>query len=153
LGNFSRLKFRPNHYAIFSKKNSPIAKKYCPNGETSPSLVTLAVTAAAVVYFTAFNLKWSGTEARVARFFLVQHSKTGKNIPNDHKMYQIVIRYVHQLVQCHATEKSEAIAHCMCKDLHIACARICTLHVQGFAHCMCKDLPVIPVNKVVDQKE
>jgi hypothetical protein len=30
---------------------------------------------------------------------------------------------------CHATEKSEAIAHCMCKDL-----------------------PVIPVNKVVDQK-
>jgi hypothetical protein len=30
----------------------------------------------------------------------------------------------------HVTEKSEAIAHCMCKEL-----------------------PVIPVNKVVDQKE
>jgi hypothetical protein len=31
---------------------------------------------------------------------------------------------------CHATEKSEAIAHCMCKEL-----------------------PVIPVNKVVNRKE
>jgi hypothetical protein len=31
---------------------------------------------------------------------------------------------------CHATEKSEAIAHCMCKEML-----------------------VIPVNKVVDQKE
>jgi hypothetical protein len=31
---------------------------------------------------------------------------------------------------CHATEKSEAIAHCMCKEM-----------------------PVIPVNKVVDRKE
>jgi hypothetical protein len=31
---------------------------------------------------------------------------------------------------CHATEKSEAIAHCMCKEK-----------------------PVIPVNKVVDRKE
>jgi hypothetical protein len=30
---------------------------------------------------------------------------------------------------CHATEKSEAIAHCMCKEM-----------------------PVIPVNKVVDRK-
>jgi hypothetical protein len=27
--------------------------------------------------------------ARVARFFWVQHTKTGKNIPNDHKIYQM----------------------------------------------------------------
>jgi hypothetical protein len=30
---------------------------------------------------------------RVARFFLVQHTKTGENIPNDHKIYQIDIKY------------------------------------------------------------
>jgi hypothetical protein len=30
---------------------------------------------------------------RVARFFLVQNTKKGRNIPNDHKMYQIAIKY------------------------------------------------------------
>jgi hypothetical protein len=30
---------------------------------------------------------------RVARFFLVQNTKTGKNIPNYHKLYQISIKY------------------------------------------------------------
>jgi hypothetical protein len=30
---------------------------------------------------------------RVARFFLVQHTKTGKYIPSDHKMYESAIRY------------------------------------------------------------
>jgi hypothetical protein len=29
----------------------------------------------------------------VARFFLVQNKKTGRNIPNDHKMHQMAIRY------------------------------------------------------------
>jgi hypothetical protein len=28
-------------------------------------------------------------QSRVARFFLVQHTKTGKNIPNDHKSHKI----------------------------------------------------------------
>jgi hypothetical protein len=27
----------------------------------------------------------------VARFFLVYDTKTGKNVPNEHKMYQMVI--------------------------------------------------------------
>jgi hypothetical protein len=36
---------------------------------------------------------------------------------------------------CHATEKSEAIAHCMCM-----------MHMMHM-------MPVIPVNKVVDRKE
>jgi hypothetical protein len=30
---------------------------------------------------------------RVARFFLVHDTKTGKNAPNEHKMYQMVIKY------------------------------------------------------------
>jgi hypothetical protein len=30
---------------------------------------------------------------RVARFVLVHDTKTGKNVPNEHKMYQIVIKY------------------------------------------------------------
>jgi hypothetical protein len=39
---------------------------------------------------------------RVARFFLVQHTKTGENIPNDHKIYQMAInisngRKIHQM--------------------------------------------------------
>jgi hypothetical protein len=29
----------------------------------------------------------------VARFFLVHDTKTGKNAPNEHKMYQMVIKY------------------------------------------------------------
>jgi hypothetical protein len=32
-------------------------------------------------------------QIRVARFFLVQHTKPGKNIPNVHKIYQILIKY------------------------------------------------------------
>jgi hypothetical protein len=30
---------------------------------------------------------------RVARFFLVQNTKTGKNIPIDEKIYQMIIKY------------------------------------------------------------
>jgi hypothetical protein len=30
---------------------------------------------------------------RVARLFLVQHSKIGKNIPNNHKIDQMAIKY------------------------------------------------------------
>jgi hypothetical protein len=30
---------------------------------------------------------------KVARFLLVQNTKTGKNIPNYHKMYQMTIKY------------------------------------------------------------
>jgi hypothetical protein len=30
---------------------------------------------------------------RVARFFLVQNTKTGKNIPNYHELYQVAIKY------------------------------------------------------------
>jgi hypothetical protein len=30
---------------------------------------------------------------RVARSFLVHDTKTGKNVPNEHKMHQIVIKY------------------------------------------------------------
>jgi hypothetical protein len=29
----------------------------------------------------------------IARFFLVQHTKTGKNVPNEHEMYRVVIKY------------------------------------------------------------
>jgi hypothetical protein len=28
-----------------------------------------------------------------ARFFLVQHTKTGKNLPNNHNLYQIAAKY------------------------------------------------------------
>jgi hypothetical protein len=41
---------------------------------------------------------------RVARFYLAQHTKTGENVPkrpqnieNDHKMYQIIIKYMYQM--------------------------------------------------------
>jgi hypothetical protein len=30
---------------------------------------------------------------RVARFFLVQNTKTGRNVPSEYKMYQMVIKY------------------------------------------------------------
>jgi hypothetical protein len=30
---------------------------------------------------------------RVARFFLVQNTKTGKNTPNYHKLYQMSVKY------------------------------------------------------------
>jgi hypothetical protein len=37
--------------------------------------------------------KITGLEIRVARFFLVQNTKAGKNIPNDDKIYQMAIKY------------------------------------------------------------
>jgi hypothetical protein len=39
-----------------------------------------------------------GTQrGRVARFFVAQYSKTGENIPNDHTLYQIPIKYKYQM--------------------------------------------------------
>jgi hypothetical protein len=32
----------------------------------------------------------SGLNTRVARFFLVQHTKNAKNLPNSHKNYQMI---------------------------------------------------------------
>jgi hypothetical protein len=31
--------------------------------------------------------------SRFARFILVQHTKTGKNLPNGHKTYQLIVKY------------------------------------------------------------
>jgi hypothetical protein len=31
--------------------------------------------------------------SRVARFFFVHDTETGKNVPNEHKIYQMVINY------------------------------------------------------------
>jgi hypothetical protein len=39
------------------------------------------------------NKRTSHHAAKVARFFLVRDTKTGKNVPNEHKMYQIFIKY------------------------------------------------------------
>jgi hypothetical protein len=33
-------------------------------------------------------------ETKVARFFLVKHTQTDENIPNDHKIYQIAVKYI-----------------------------------------------------------
>jgi hypothetical protein len=38
------------------------------------------------------NISMLGVVGRVARFFLLKHTKTGNNIPNDHKIYQIAIK-------------------------------------------------------------
>jgi hypothetical protein len=38
------------------------------------------------------GLEGSTTITRVARFFLVKHTKTGENIPDDHKIYQMAIK-------------------------------------------------------------
>jgi hypothetical protein len=39
------------------------------------------------------NFQASFIPSRVARFFLAQHTKTGKNIPNDYKIYQVATKY------------------------------------------------------------
>jgi hypothetical protein len=41
----------------------------------------------------ASPVKVNGVEHRVARFFLVHDTKTGKNVPNEHKMYHMVLEY------------------------------------------------------------
>jgi hypothetical protein len=37
-----------------------------------------------------------GHDDKVARFFLLQHTKTGKNTSNFHKIYQIAMKYLYQ---------------------------------------------------------
>jgi hypothetical protein len=49
-----------------------------------------------VIYLAEFNslagvVLWGS--ARVARFNFVQDTKTAKNVPNEHKIYQVVINY------------------------------------------------------------
>jgi hypothetical protein len=39
------------------------------------------------------SVKNSGLIIRVARFFLAKDTKSRKNVPNEHKMYQMVIKY------------------------------------------------------------
>jgi hypothetical protein len=43
--------------------------------------------------FGLLGYQSSPVSSRVARFFLVQHTKTGKNVPNYHKIYQMSIKY------------------------------------------------------------
>jgi hypothetical protein len=40
-----------------------------------------------------FQFANSSVKSRVARFSLVQNTKTGKNIPDYHKIYQITTKY------------------------------------------------------------
>jgi DNA gyrase/topoisomerase IV subunit A len=43
------------------------------------------------------KLNWAVTnrnEFRVARFFVAQHTKTGTNITNNHKIYQMAAKYI-----------------------------------------------------------
>jgi hypothetical protein len=42
-----------------------------------------------LAHLVAFYLDDNTILSRVARFFLVQNTKTGSKIPNDHKIYQI----------------------------------------------------------------
>jgi hypothetical protein len=44
-----------------------------------------------VVDLDCFSSAGSVATIRAARFFFVQHTKTGKYVPNDHKLYQMVI--------------------------------------------------------------
>jgi hypothetical protein len=57
-----------------------------------------------LVYFSIFGMlcrEKSGNpdrdgkanSARIARFFLVQRTKTGENIPNNHKIYHMTTKY------------------------------------------------------------
>jgi hypothetical protein len=39
------------------------------------------------------SLQDKPTKTRVARFILMQHTKTGKNIPNDHILYKMAVKY------------------------------------------------------------
>jgi hypothetical protein len=39
------------------------------------------------------NTKPVWIQGRVARFFLVHDTKTGKNVPNGHKIFQTAIKY------------------------------------------------------------
>jgi hypothetical protein len=36
---------------------------------------------------------------QACQIFLVLDTKTGKNVPNEHKMYQMVIKYVRKMFQ------------------------------------------------------
>jgi hypothetical protein len=40
-----------------------------------------------------YRLQFSLVMPKVARFFLIQTYQNGKNIPNDHKLYQTAINY------------------------------------------------------------
>jgi hypothetical protein len=39
----------------------------------------------------------SAINTEVARFFFVQLTKTGKNVPNDHRFYHRAIKYIKEL--------------------------------------------------------
>jgi hypothetical protein len=59
-----------------------------PIGENSPNLVTLGLP-------NSFNVRRHAVVgSRVARFFTLKHTKTGKIIPNEQKyLYQVTIKY------------------------------------------------------------
>jgi hypothetical protein len=61
-----------------------------------------------IVKRSSVGIRWKnqfhGTVTRVARLFLVKRTKTGKNIPNDHKIYQIATKFSklpQNLANCH----------------------------------------------------
>jgi hypothetical protein len=52
---------------------------------------------------------------RVARFFVVQHTKSGKNIPKGHKIYLMVTKYTEWTLN--RPNKHKIYKHCPLQDL------------------------------------
>jgi hypothetical protein len=46
-----------------------------------------------LMQFSEQLIKVNASPSRVAKFILVQHTKTRKNIPNDHKIHQMITKY------------------------------------------------------------
>jgi hypothetical protein len=61
-----------------------------PINENSPNQVTLITRTTQVLHLA---LQRTAQQGRVARFFLVHDTKTGKRVPNEQRMYLMVVKY------------------------------------------------------------
>jgi hypothetical protein len=67
---------------------------YCVKKNLATLVSTLVARSIGIGVFIRTNLECLYVPTyRVARFFLVQHINTGKNIPNCHNLYQMAVRF------------------------------------------------------------
>jgi hypothetical protein len=72
------------HGAILSKQQEK---------ELSKNVSELSPQTKKKLYCAPHSFQITKTQILKARFFLVHDTKTGKSVPNEHKMYRMVIKY------------------------------------------------------------
>jgi hypothetical protein len=83
----------PPIYRIRTLREHKGVGNYCHKNVIAPIFSLETATGKNMTVYAHFLIARNAVQTRVARFFLVHDTKTGKNVPNEYKMNQMVLKY------------------------------------------------------------